>query len=398
MSIRRSYMAFVVVFMPFFCSVVVAQEDFVEDPTVTSELLEICGELGEILTPRISNVPTVVRANARWMQRRAKSLGSPHEKLLCFFDTAANQILIRAGEQLGSNEAMTASDIPLLRRITLSHELAHAWQQEWVLAKLPKAQQTDRMVLHAVLEGHAQWVAGRYAERMGAGRHVARIRRQQERSVPIRPDEIESHFIYQDGLKFWEYRLALDSKVGLSAILTDRRVTQRSIAYPGALPTDLEIPSVRAETLVGAGHNAAWKPTDYIEFRKLVAGLSLIPRQFDVCRAYEGSWRSGSEERSVALVRFSSDRAARVLFDALSTRESIESDEVVKSVAPVLYSAHVSRPSSPRRVNTLFLLAERNVIEVCQRGAETLEVKGWAEEIAQRFSKEMQETKPGGGR
>ncbi|MEI8381032.1 MAG: hypothetical protein WCJ09_12945 [Planctomycetota bacterium] len=377
-----------VVFIATACQLTHAGDEPAVDSELTAEIRAVAENIDGILQSNVSKIPIVVRMDRTRMEKLAKQMGSPHHRQLCFFLAQENQIIVRTGEELGSESALSVRQIPLLRRVTLAHELAHAWQHEKVLPNMPKERRIDRMVLHAILEGHAQWVSLRYAERNG----LTQRRTSYDSANPKTTDEVESRFIYQDGLRYWNYRVARDQKISVEAVLCDETITQRTIAYPDLPPIDPQAPSLRPDVLITDDPSAIWRPTDFISFRQLAMELSLFPRRTEFCSTYESGWRAGSQKQSVAIVKLSTAESCSVLFDTLSRREEKQSTELhVPSVKKMRAVAYASNATPAPRMS-LFLTFDKCVIEFDEESVSQRSLREWAENFIQRVLTEIPQT------
>lgn len=284
---------------------------FTPDTLLSADLQQVSSDLEQKLSLRIKDLPLICRAPTDVFLSFAD--GTAHRKSVCYYDGSRNVILVRGKTKLGESASMLVEDVSNHRKILLSHELAHAWQKEQVLDKVPTDFLVDRLVLHALLEGHAQWVAEQYAGEVDMKAPVDRsTKRQKDWSF-----DRESQFIYEDGLRYWKARLKANPQVTLKELLTDPKVTQRTIAYPDAEPTDLEPPPRALGQLLVDPLVAEISLTDFVSFRRLVLGWQRDSKALDLCRAYEVSWQAKAADEAAVLLRLATEEAAQQVYQEL---------------------------------------------------------------------------------
>ena len=286
------------------------------DRDLTSQAESVARELMETgLIDAAIDVPEFHRIDEDEFAILAANRNASHRFRECCFDTKSNRVYVLRRAKIGASLARLGQQIEALRWVAIAHELVHVWQFVHVVKAMPDRNERDGLVMYAILEGQAQSIALRYAAKLNVAEPMARARLDSRRANV----DYQTQFIYEVGLKFWEALVARNPKVHLRDVLADRNVSQRTIAYPGAVPTDLQKPPTGLSSLLEHDQKVSIETIDFPGFRRFVKDLDRPAEYEQICRSYAVGWRVIGTDQSAAVSRFDSERDAAALLRSLKS-------------------------------------------------------------------------------
>lgn len=316
-----------------------------------------------------------------------------------FYDRAGNRIVARDDVQLGEAIARRGAEVEPLSRLLVMHEIVHAWQARNAVPLLDQIKEIDRLVVQALLEGHAEYIVACYCERSGQKQLYERISGHRQKFQRFRAGRTiaDLHFVYEESLQFWKSVNKMGA-IGFDDIVA-RIPTQRQIAYPSEYGTNKDSYSMnwlkQHPQLLSDPSMHQIRPNDlgFVAFRALVRTLPSNPDDRQrMIENYQACAQFRTDSLVVTGTNFRDVTSARLFYHALIGQHSTHASGRVIPTGQrgeTHYAAHRAVGETPQqRVTTILLRDEATTIEVNDFGVESQEadLQVWIDQALKNYS------------
>lgn len=330
---------------------------------------------------------------------------SKNRPLFAFYQPKTNKILIRREGEGPESEALVISEVEPLRRMTLFHELVHAWQYQ-NLPEIHARSPNEQFVMQALREGHAELATRRYARRAKIDQLYERMlkRREELRDAIGPPGRPDIYFLYTESLNYFEHLAKQEPPLGIQEVLARGLPTERQIVYPKEYLEGKKSRKVDMNWLAPLlpperkDDKGRLKSDDigFVAFRMYLRSVGLAR---GAGQRYLDGFLNGSRFRhghlQITGLAFASPEIATQCFDVVCrdhgrrAANPIEAASIVGEAGGRFAAHRIVDAKRDNRVSTVLIVDRSLLVEVNDFGKETLAqpIGEWANDVIQRYRK-----------
>jgi hypothetical protein len=371
----------------------------------------MAAEVDAVCGGRITRLPEVqVVDSSAFLAALKAELGDSYNQrknrpIDAFYQPKTNTILFHRNGEGSESEALVISEVKPFRRMTLFHELVHAWQYQ-NLPELRLRSPSEQFAMQAIREGHAEFATHRYARRAKIDHLYERMykRREALKDAILPPGQPDMYFLYTESLKFFEDLAKQQPPLEIQEVLARGLPTERQIVYPeeylaGRESRKIDLawlsPLLPVEGKVDKGRIKA-DDIGFIAFRMYMRAAGIGggagKRQLD---GFLNGNRFRLGDRQITALAFATPEIAAQCFDVVCRDHGRRAAKPVEaaSIGDVpggRFAAHrIVDAKRDHRVSTVLLVDQSLLVEVNDFSKETLSIPidKWANGVVQQYRK-----------